>query len=163
MATIVSSFEPIVQHQRRLMTTMTIPTTVAPAITTTEALLPKLRIAVHIETDVLNPEVARRTANVWLLLYAGHLLRADNPELILRDGLFWRYDVILTSPHGGDIGAVGQIQVTAETGEVIARESLADELSAQSTSLIKRQKIAQTAAESEASTDTTHAEAIVAH
>jgi hypothetical protein len=136
---------------------VTVPKTVAEAQSVT-----KMRVAVHIDTVVLHPEVARRKANVWLTMYAGHLLRADNPELILKDGLFWRYEVILTSPHGGDIGTVGQIQVKAETGEVVSGESLADELSAQSTSLVKRQKIAEITTELEAAADTIHAETIVA-
>jgi hypothetical protein len=49
--------------------------------------LPPFKVAVHIDTEVLHPEVARRKANAWLLLYAGHLLRADNPELIWEDGM----------------------------------------------------------------------------
>lgn len=30
--------------------------------------LPKMRITVHIDTEVLDSEVARRKANVWLLM-----------------------------------------------------------------------------------------------
>lgn len=90
---------------------------------------PPYKVSVHIDTEVLDPEVARRKANVWLLLYAGHLLRADHPELILEDDvLFWRYQIVLTSPKGGDVGAIGQIRLQATTGEVIAPEGLPDEL-----------------------------------
>jgi hypothetical protein len=107
------------------METMVVPTQTAERLDSKPA--PRLRIAVHIDTEVLDPEVARRKANVWLLLYAGHLLRADCPELVINDGLFWRYDVILTSPRSGSVGKVGQIHVQADTGEVVATDSLRDE------------------------------------
>lgn len=99
---------------------------------------PKLHIAVHIDTEVLDPEVARRKANVWLLLYAGHLLRADYPELILDKSLMWRYTVVLTSPKGGDVGKIGQIHVQAATDEVIAEETLSNDLRANAEALITR-------------------------
>jgi len=110
-----------------VLTTQSTPTTHAQPVVKSPA---KLRIAVHIEAEVLDPEVARRKANVWLLMYAGHLLRADYPELILDSGqtLMWRYDVVLTSPRGGDIGKIGQIRVLASTGEVLASASLSEEL-----------------------------------
>lgn len=102
---------------------------------------PKFRVAVHIDTEVLDPEAARRKANVWLLLYAGHLLRADFPELILDKELMWRYAVVLTSPQGGDVGRIGQIHVHATTGEVIALESLESELTANAKLLIAQRAI----------------------
>lgn len=111
------------------MTTMNISMPAVPRLTTLVERVapPKLPISVHIDTEVLHPDVARRKANAWLLLYAGHLLRADAPELILDQELLWRYDVILTSPRGGDVGKVGQIRVRATTGEVLADDSMRDE------------------------------------
>lgn len=96
----------------------------------------KLRIAVHIEAEVLDPEVARRKANVWLLMYAGNLLGAENPELVINHGLRWRVDVILTSPKRGHIGKVGHLCLDAITGEVMATETLPEELRANADALI---------------------------
>lgn len=110
---------------------MNLPTTKSPS---------KLQIKVHIDAEVLDPEVARRKANVWLLLYAGNLLRADYPELILDKDLLWRYTVVLTSPGGGDAGKIGQICVRAATGEVIASESLSRELIANAEALGARKR-----------------------
>ncbi len=110
---------------------MNLPTTKSPS---------KLQINVHIDAEVLDPEVARRKANVWLLLYAGNLLRADYPELILDKDLLWRYTVVLTSPGGGDAGKIGQICVRAATGEVIASESLSRELIANAEALGARKR-----------------------
>ncbi|MFN8488321.1 MAG: hypothetical protein U0350_12055 [Caldilineaceae bacterium] len=121
------------------MTTMVVPT--EQTNLQTKKSQPKFRIAVHIDTEVLDPEVARRKANVWLLLYAGHLLRADFPELILEKELMWRYAVVLTSPQGGDVGRIGQIHVQATTGEVVVSESLSSELLANAKLLIAQRAI----------------------
>lgn len=115
------------------MPTMVVPTD--PINRQTAKSPPKLHIAVYIDTEVLDPEVARRKANVSLLLYAGNLLRADYPELILDKDLLWRYTVVLTSPRGGDVGRIGQICVQAATGEVIASESLSRDLIANAEAL----------------------------
>jgi len=88
----------------------------------------KLHIAVHIDAEVLDGEVARRKANVWLLMNAGNLLGAENPELVLHHALMWRVDVILTSPSRGHIGKVGQLCLDARTGEVFATATLPEEL-----------------------------------
>lgn len=109
------------------MTTMVIPVQAPAKAVTHTALnaLPPLKIAVHIDTEVLNPEVARRKANVWLLLYVGHLLRADNPELLWEKGeLRWRYDLLLTQPSYGVVGKVANLCVHAITGEVMADASI---------------------------------------
>lgn len=119
------------------MTTMVVPTEQNNQQTTKPQ--PTFRVAVHIDTEVLDPEVARRKANVWLLLHVGHLLRADFPELIILDKeLMWRYSVVLTSSQGGDVGRIGQICVYATTGEVITSETLCNELIANTNALVKR-------------------------
>lgn len=111
---------------------MNLPTTKSPS---------KLQINVHIDAEVLDPEVARRKANVWLLLYAGNLLRADYPELILDKDLLWRYTVVLTSPQGGNVGRIGQICVQATTGEVLGSEALSQELIANAEALGKHKRV----------------------
>lgn len=88
----------------------------------------RLQISVHLQTDVVAPEIARRRANTWLLEHAGNLLRAEAPELILGDRLVWRVDVVLTNPKIGVVGPVGRVEVDAATGEVLAETTAAEEL-----------------------------------
>ena len=88
----------------------------------------RLQVSVHIQAEVLSAEAARREANYWLLENVGNLLRADNPELVLGDRLVWRADIVLTSPTQGQVGMVGRIEIDAITGEVLADETLAEEL-----------------------------------
>lgn len=92
-----------------------------------------LRISVHIQADVLDAEIARRKANVWLLENAGNLLGATTPELVLGERLRWRYDIVLsepdlTSPGQGKSLRVGQIVLDAVTGEVLEADRLIEEL-----------------------------------
>lgn len=105
------------------MTTMVIPAEVPAKSVSKMAVtaLPPLKVAIHIDAEVLNPEVARRKADVWLLLYVGHRLRADNPELLWEDDeLRWRYDVVLTQLNYGVVGKIGCLRVQATTGKVMA-------------------------------------------
>ena len=88
----------------------------------------RLQISVHVQAEVLSAEVARRRANVWLLDHIGNLLRAESPELVLGDRLVWRVDVMLTSPSRGRVGVIGRLELDALTGDVLADESLAEEL-----------------------------------
>ena len=96
----------------------------------------RLQVSVHIQAEVISDETARREANYWLLENVGNLLRADNPELVLRDRLVWRVDVALTSPTRGQVGIVGRIEIDAITGEVLADETLAEELTPRAHALI---------------------------
>jgi hypothetical protein len=88
----------------------------------------RLQVSVHLQAEVLSAGAARRAANVWLLENIGNLLRADNPELVLGEPLVWRVDIVLTTPSRGQVGLVGRLELDAITGEVLADETLAEEL-----------------------------------
>ena len=97
-------------------------------VATTESTEQRLQISVHLQTEVVAPEIARRRANAWLLEYVGNLLRAETPELILGERLIWRLDIVLTHPDVGTVGTVGRIEVDATTGEMITDVEKAEEL-----------------------------------
>ena len=91
-----------------------------------------MEVVVHIQAEVLNPAVARRKANYWLAMNAGHLLLAENPELLLTDALQWRFDVFLSKPCLEEPGSVsrmqiGRLRLDAVTGEVADSDRLAEE------------------------------------
>jgi len=99
----------------------------------------RLRIAIHVEADVVPEKEAIKKASSWLLMNAGNLLRADSPELILDTPLKWRLDVWLatpalspssTPPRVGVTGRIGQIYIDATTGEVLVTDSLIEDLKA---------------------------------
>lgn len=117
------------------MTILTVPTKTKREIGARNNAEARMQVTVHIDTEVLDPEIARRKANVWLLETVGNLLGAENSELILSEPLRWRYDVILglpdlNNPGSGDLFRVGMIEVHAVTGEVLNQLRLAEELHA---------------------------------
>ncbi len=95
------------------MAAVVIPTLSAPTTS-------RMQVSIHIQTEVIAPEIARKRANGWLLDNVGNLLRAETPELILDKSLIWRADVVLTSPAHGVLGYVGRLEIDALTGEVLA-------------------------------------------
>lgn len=115
------------------MTIITVPTKMKRGFNPPRSIEARMQVTVHIDTEVLDPEVARRKANVWLLETIGNLLGAENAELILGEPLRWRYDVILGLPNldhpgAGDLFRVGMIEVNAVDGEILNQQELAEEL-----------------------------------
>jgi hypothetical protein len=93
----------------------------------------RMQVMVNVRADVVDPEIARRNANRWLLDNAGNLLAARTPELLLGEHLQWRFDVVLTRPELERPGRasqqrIGQIAVDAATGEVQVTSGFAEEL-----------------------------------
>lgn len=102
-----------------------------------------LHVSVHVQADVINPALALHKANVWLAMNAGHLLLAEAPELVLDEPLRWRFAVVRTVPRRDRPGAVsrnwiGQMQIDAVNGDVVAPESLIEELTANADALTQR-------------------------
>jgi hypothetical protein len=80
---------------------------------------------VHLHLDVttrlnVSADLARRRAGKFLLRKVGNLLRPDEPRLFFSDRLYWMVPVSLTNPTMGRVGGVGELQVDAQTGEVLA-------------------------------------------
>lgn len=96
----------------------------APATNKTD----RLQVSVHIQAEVMSAEAARRQANFWLLENIGNLLRAESLELVLGDRLVWRAEIVLTSPRRGRLGAVGRLEIDATSGEILANDTLAEEI-----------------------------------
>lgn len=110
-----------------------VPTTQAESNTLVKYLkhLPRtFRLQVHPDSgvlhewEILEPETARRKANVWLLDNAGNLLGARNATLLVSGTIRWQFDVILTSPGRGLIGVIGKFCLDAVTGEAIVSKDL---------------------------------------
>ena len=102
-----------------------------------------MQVTVHINADVMAPAVASSKANVWLSMNAGHLLLAENPELVLREPLQWRFDVIRTIPNRLMPGKVqrvylGRLHMDAASGEIRDQDHLIEELTANADALAVR-------------------------
>ena len=65
---------------------------------------PPMHVSVFIQADVIDPATAQHKANVWLAMNAGHLLSAEEPELILGQPLFWRFAVVHAAARSAGYG-----------------------------------------------------------
>lgn len=64
--------------------------------------------------------VARQKVTQLVIQEVSTQLRGAAPDLLVGDRLCWSVPVVLTSPAKGDLGRVGEIQVDATTGEILA-------------------------------------------
>ncbi len=89
----------------------------------------ELEINVRVQATMnITPVVARRKVNVLMLEKVGNLLHGGFPALHLTDRIYWRVPVILSTPAQGQIGQVGDIDVDAETGEMIVGGELLEDI-----------------------------------
>lgn len=74
---------------------------------------------------------------------AGHLLLAENPELVLREPLQWRFDISYSLPERARPGTtrrtyLGKLQMDAASGEVYDQLRVIEELTANADALAVR-------------------------
>lgn len=83
-------------------------------------------VTVHVSASLnVTSIAARRKINVFVLNEIGTGLGGDTPTLVVHnDRLCWRVPVILALPPKGRLGQVGQIDVDAQTGEILADDQL---------------------------------------
>ena len=87
--------------------------------------LAQVDIQLHISTRVnITPFVARQKVNLLMLDQVGNLLHSGEPELLVSSRLYWRVPVLLSTPSRGLVGQVGAVRVDAQTGEVLADDTL---------------------------------------
>ena len=93
-------------------------------------LLPQIRsaqvdIQVHVSVTLnITPFVARQKVGGLVLSKVGTGIGADEPTLVLSNKrVVWRVPVFLALPGLGRLGQVGEVDVDAQTGEVLADRS----------------------------------------
>lgn len=69
--------------------------------------------------EPLNAAEAVRRVNRFLLDHVSYLMGAERPTLVSAETLVWRTPVVLTQPARGTLGQVGNLDVNAETGELL--------------------------------------------
>jgi hypothetical protein len=72
-------------------------------------------------SPVLSEREALGKANVWLAQNVGDAVGAMNGALIQNDTqTIWRFEAFITGVHFDPIGPLGQIEVDADTGQVLS-------------------------------------------
>ena len=89
------------------------------------------------QSSLLDPHLARRKANGWLVTYVGNVM-AQQPQLQQVNGnLIWRFKAFLTLRGHPPQGPVGVVDVDAYSGEVLAAEEDAAEMIAHATTIAR--------------------------
>jgi hypothetical protein len=71
--------------------------------------------------------VALGKANVWLANYVGDAVGAMKGALVKgHDRAIWQFEAFITGVHFDPIGPIGQVEVDAETGQVLTPPQTAE-------------------------------------
>jgi hypothetical protein len=82
---------------------------------------------------VIQPEIDQRTARKkatgWLVDRVGNLVGADDGVLLRKDNRWvWQFHAYLTSLSHPPRGPIGQVELDAETGELLNGQSTVEEM-----------------------------------
>ncbi|NCF64498.1 MAG: hypothetical protein GWP61_00900 [Chloroflexi bacterium] len=82
---------------------------------------------------------ARQKASGYVGGHISHMMGGGEPSLVLsRNRLVWRVPILLTSPSHGTLGVVGNLDVDARTGQLLASPDFADQVKAYAQTLVDR-------------------------
>jgi hypothetical protein len=91
------------------------------------------------ESALMDPHIARRKANGWLVSYVGSVI-AQPPRLIQESGrLLWRFTAFLATRDHPLRGPVGFVDVDAYTGEVLQKENAAEKIITNATDIVNKE------------------------
>lgn len=95
-----------------------------------------LPVAQWDESALVDPHIARRKANGWLVSYVGSVI-AQQPQLMQVNGrLLWRFTTFLATMGHPLRGPVGFVDVDAYSGEVLTKENDAEEMITNATHIV---------------------------
>ncbi len=79
-----------------------------------------VEFGIHRSFDILiSSEEARTKVKRWLWSEISILLGVGTPSLLIDEQVVWRVPVTFNAPGHGQVGAVGTIDVTVESGELL--------------------------------------------
>lgn len=79
----------------------------------------------------LDERTARRKANTWLAENVGNVVGTEKRGVLLQTGnqAFWRFEAFVTGvTYTTPMGPLGQVDVDANTGQVLSNQQIAQEM-----------------------------------
>ncbi len=74
-------------------------------------------INVHRSVNIeIVAEQARKLVNRWIHDQVSYMMRAETPTFTVGERIVWRVPVVLTAPHVGRVGVVGNVDVDVRSG-----------------------------------------------
>src|SRR3990172_6153081 len=89
----------------------------------------QVEIAIKISAAVnVSAFAARQKLNGFLVDEVSLNLHAGEPSLVVGERLTWRAPIVLSIPPRGDLGAVGDMDVDVQTGEILYTRQLIQDI-----------------------------------
>lgn len=90
---------------------------------------------------IVQPEIDKRTAHRratgWLMDHVGNLVGADDGVLVQKDNRWiWQFNAYLTSLSQARRGPIGQVELDADTGELLTDQSTVEAMYARGQAFI---------------------------
>jgi hypothetical protein len=77
----------------------------------------QVALTIHVSAPInFSAAAAQRIVSRFVANEIAYLLRAGEPSLVVSEQIAWRVPVVLALPHKGEVGQVGSIDVSVETG-----------------------------------------------
>lgn len=93
----------------------------------------QVRVMLLTELDEL---AARRRADRWLEENVGDAVAAKNGQFIqINDQPIWRFEAFVTGPYIDPLGPIGQVDVGADSGEILTPPDMAEDMIARGPTL----------------------------
>ena len=78
---------------------------------------------------MLDERTARRHVDRWLEDNVGNVVAAKNGRLVhLDDRDIWRFEAFVTGPNIDPMGPIGQVDIEANTGQILTTSEMAKEM-----------------------------------
>ncbi len=78
---------------------------------------------------MLDERTARRRADRWLEDNVGNVVAAKNSRLIQLDNQdIWQFEAFVTGPNIDPMGPIGQVDIDANTGQILTTYEMAKEM-----------------------------------
>jgi hypothetical protein len=95
----------------------------------------RVRVVIHVNAEMVASDRALHEARAWLAKHVTPHAGVAEPELVIDEDLFWRFQVTLNVPNEAQPGSgtqysVGHMRLKAVTGEIENGDALAAELHA---------------------------------
>lgn len=100
----------------------------------------RVQINIRIEAELnVSALMARRRVTAYLIDHVSDHLGGESPDLVADEERFlWRVPVVLYLTSHGKVGQVGEIDVDAQTGQLLITQSLVEELKTRAENLVTR-------------------------
>ncbi|MEM7534255.1 MAG: hypothetical protein AAF639_18890 [Chloroflexota bacterium] len=86
----------------------------------------------------IDKKTAQRAVNEWLVMHVSCMMMTTGEPVLdmLDEQPIWRLKAVLTAPHVGHVGKVGEVTISAVDGEILQKDEVSKQLLAKADKLV---------------------------